>query len=95
MIDLILIIVLIVSLSKPDVLVSKKLKEKANEEQKSILAKNYRKIIAIMVGLVESAALIRYTKIVGIILALVCLVLFFTISIPAIKENSKLIKELN
>lgn len=55
MIDLILIIMIIVSLAKPNILLSKKMKEKAN-------------IFAI---------------------------LFFTISVPAIKENSKIIKELN
>ncbi len=43
MIDLILIIMIIVSLAKPDILLSKKMKEKANEEQKNILTKNYYK----------------------------------------------------
>ena len=40
MIDLILIIMLIVSLAKPDILLSKKMKEKATDEQKNILTKN-------------------------------------------------------
>lgn len=39
MIDLILIIIIIVSLAKPDILLSKKMKEKANEEQKTYLQK--------------------------------------------------------
>lgn len=94
MIDLILIIMLIVSLSKPDILLAKKVKEKANEEQKNIMVKNLRKIYAIMVGLFESMALMRYTEIVGIILTIVCIVLFVVISVPAIKENSKIMKEL-
>ena len=95
MIDLILIIMLIVSLSKPDILLSKKIKEKANDEQKNILTKNLRKIYAIMIALIESAALIRYTKVVGTVLEIVFIILFFVISLPAIKENLKITKELN
>ncbi len=92
MIDLILIIIIIVSLAKPDILLSKKMKEKANEEQKNILTKNLRKIYAIMVALFESLALMRYKETVGIILTIVFLILFFVISVPAIKENSKITK---
>lgn len=95
MIDLILIIIIIVSLAKPDILLSKKMKKKANEEQKNILTKNLRKIYAIMVALFESLALMRYKETVGIILTIVFLILFFVISVPAIKENSKITKELN
>lgn len=95
MIDLILIIMIIVSLAKPDVLLSKKMKEKANEEQKNILTKNLRKIYSVIVALFESLALMRYTEIVGIILAIVFIILFIIISVPAIKENSKITKELN
>lgn len=95
MIDLILIIMLIVSLFKPDVLLSKKMKEKTTDEQKGILTKNLRKIYAIMVALFESVALMRYTESVGIILSIVFIILFFVISLPAIKENSKIMKELN
>ena len=95
MIDLILIIIIIVSLAKPDILLSKIMKEKANEEQKNILTKNLRKIYAIMVALFESLALMRYKETVGIILTIVFLILFFVISVPAIKENSKITKELN
>ena len=95
MLDLILIIMLIASLAKPDILLSKKMKEKANDEQKMILTKNLRKIYAILVALFESIALMRYTEIVGVILSIVFIILFFTISLPAIKENSKITKELN
>ena len=94
MVDLILIIMLIVSLSKPDILLSKKMKERANDEQKIILTKNLRKIYAITVAFFESTALMRYTEILGAILAIVCIILFFVISLPAIKENSKIKKEL-
>lgn len=94
MLDLILIIMIIISLFKPDVLLAKKVKEKANEEQKTILTKNLRKMYSIMVALFESIALIRYTEMVGIILAIVFFVLFLVISLPAIKENSKIMKEL-
>lgn len=93
MIDLILIIMLIISLAKPDVLLSKKIKERASDEQKGILANNYRKIYAILVGSFESIALIQYIDIIGIILALVCIILFFKFSLPAIKENKKIVKE--
>ncbi len=95
MIDLILIIMLIVSLSKPDILLSKKMKEKASDEQKKILTNNLRKIYAIMVATFESLALIRYTEFVGSILTVVFIILFFVVSLPAIKENSKIVKELN
>ena len=95
MLDLILIIMLIISLAKPDVLLSKKIKEKANTEQKLILAKNLRKQYSILIGLLESSALIRHVEAVGAILAVIFIVLFFTISLPAIKSNSKIIKELN
>lgn len=95
MIDLILIIMLIISLFKPDVLLSKKIREKASEDQKITLTKNLRKIYAILVAVFESLALIRYTELLGIILSLVFIILFFTISLPAIKENSKITKELN
>ena len=94
MIDLILIIMLIVSLFKPNVLLSKKMKEKATDEQKNVLTKNLIKIYAIMVATFESLALMRYTEVVGIILSVVFIILFFTISLPAIKENSKITKEL-
>ena len=95
MLDLILIIMLIVSLAKPDILLSKKMKEKASSEQKVILTKNLRKQYSILIGLLESSALIRYIGAIGAILAIVFIVLFFTVSLPAIKENSKIVKELN
>ena len=95
MLDLILIILIIISLFKPDILLAKKVKEKASEEQKMTVAKNLRKIYATLVGLIESIALIRYSEIVGIILAIVFLVLFCIFAIPGIKENSKILKELD
>lgn len=94
MIDLILIIFLIISLAKPDVLLAKNIKEKANDEQKSILVKNTRKILGIMIALFESLAIMRYSDIIGIVLTIIFLILFFTISLPAIKENSKIRKEI-
>ena len=54
-----------------------------------------RKIYAIMIATIESLALMRYTEIVGVILAIVFIVLFFVISLPAIKENKKITKEIN
>lgn len=95
MIDLILIIIIIISLAKPDILLSKKMKEKANEEQKNKFTKNLRKIYAIIVAMFESLAIMRYNEFFGIILAIIFIILFFTISLPAIKENSKITKELN
>lgn len=95
MLDLILIIMLIVSLFKPEVLLSKKMKEKANEEQKIVLTNNLRKQYFVVVGLLESASLIRYFETIGIILAIVFIVLFFKVALPAIKETSEITKELN
>lgn len=43
MLDLFLIIILIISIAKPDILLAKNVKEKASDEQKQILVKNYRK----------------------------------------------------
>ena len=48
-----------------------------------------------MIATIESLALMRYTEIVGVILAIVFIVLFFVISLPAIKENKKITKEIN
>lgn len=95
MLDLILIIMLIISLFKPDILLSQKAKEVANEEQKKILIKNSRKIYVTMIATFESLAIMRYTEYVGMILAIIFIILFFVISIPAIKENKKIKKELN
>lgn len=98
MIDLILIILLIVSISKPDVLLGKKVKEKANEEQKNILAKNIRKTYGILIAVLESMAIRRYVDddlgIVFLIISIVLLVLFFVFALPGIKENRRILKEL-
>lgn len=95
MLDLILIIMLIISLFKPDILLSKKVKEVANEEQKKILIKNSRKIYVIMIAAFESLAIMRFTEYVGMILAIIFIILFFVISLPAVKENKKIQKDLN
>lgn len=94
MIDLLLIILLIISLFKPDILLSKKVKERANQEQQAILVKNSRKIYAILVAFFESSALIRYVSTLGAILAIIFFILFITISLPAVKENRRILKEL-
>lgn len=94
MIHLIFIIILIIGIFKPDVLLAKQIKEKASEEQKTILTKNVRKISASIVATFESLALMRYTEFLGAILALVCIILLFPLSLPAIKENFKIAKEL-
>ena len=100
MLDIILIILLIISLSKPDVLLAKKAKEKATEEQKAILVKNLRKIYAIFVALMESLALSvtfpnETVNTVARIVAVVFVVLFFVFAVPAIKANRKIMKELD
>ena len=91
MLDLILIIFLIISIWKPEVLLAKKVREKADEEQKKILVKNLRKIYGVLIALLESAALMRYISVVGLVLVIVFLVLFFVFVVPAIKENRKII----
>ena len=94
MIVLILIIMLIISLFKPDILLSKTIKEKANDEQKVILTKNSRKFYSITIGLIESLALVRYNEMVGSILLIIFIVLLLKFGLPAIKENSQIQKEL-
>ena len=94
MLDLFLIIILIISLAKPDILLAKKVKEKASDEQKQILVKNYRKIYAILIALFESLAIMRYSTIIGGVLVIIFFILFFTISWPATKQNKQILKEL-
>ena len=69
-------------------------KEKVLDEQKQILVTNYRKIYAILIALFESLVIMRYSTIVGAVLAIILIVLFFTISWPATKQNKQILKEL-
>lgn len=92
--DLFLIIILIISIAKPDILLAKKVKEKASDEQKQILVKNYRKIYAIIIALFESLAIMRYSTIIGFVLVIIFFILFFTISWPATKQNKQILKDL-
>ncbi len=94
MLDLFLIIILIISLAKPDILLAKKVKEKASDEQKQTLVKNYRKIYAILIALFESLAIMRYSTIISFVLVIIFFILFFTISWPATKQNKQILKEL-
>lgn len=98
MIDLILIILLIVSISKPDILLAKKVREKASEEQKNILVKNIRKTYGFLIATIETVALRRYVDddlgIVLLIVTILLLVLFFIFALPAIKENRQILKDL-
>lgn len=68
-------------------------KEKVLDEQKQILVTNYRKIYAILIALFESLVIMRYSTIVGSVLALF-LFFFFTISWPATKQNRQILKDL-
>ena len=92
--DLFLIIILIISIAKPDIVLAKKVKEKACDEQKQILVKNYRKIYAIIIALFESLAIMRYSTIIGFVLVIIFFILFFTISWPATKQNKQILKDL-
>lgn len=92
--DLFLIIILIISIAKPDILLAKKVKEKASDQQKQILVKNYRKIYAIIIALFESLAIMRYSTIIGFVLVIIFFILFFTISWPATKQNKQILKDL-
>ncbi len=94
MLDLILIIMIIISLAKPEILLSKDMKEKANEEQKKQLASNYRKLYSIVVASLESAALLRYNMIVGLVCIVISLILLFAIAIPAKNKNKVILQEL-
>lgn len=99
MIELILIIILIIGLFKPEILLSKKMKEKANEEQKKVLTKNLRKIFAIVIvpisiDPIEKLGDMMYTNFLGLILAIVFFVLVFAVALPAIQENNRIVKEI-
>ena len=59
MIDLILIVLLIISIFKPDILLSNKAKEQATEEQQKELVKNLRLLYGLMVAMFESLAILR------------------------------------
>lgn len=52
-------------------------KEKVLDEQKQILVTNYRKIYAILIALFESLVIMRYSTIVGSVLALFLFFFFF------------------
>lgn len=96
MIDLILIIIIIISLVDPEILLSKKVKDKASYKQKKILSNNIRKIYAILVGFFETLALTKYIDDYGIILMIIFIILILKISLPAAKENKRIVKdELN
>jgi hypothetical protein len=98
MLDLILIIMLIISLSKPDILLNKKMKEGASDEQKIILTRNFRKIFGIGIAIFETGALSRYLSggwsILILAMIVVELILFFKYVVPAIKENKKINNEI-
>lgn len=94
MIDLFIIILLLVSLVKPEVLLSKKLKEEASESQKKILIKNIRKSYSLLVALIESMAISRYQETIGWILTLIMAILVATIAIPAGMANKKIKEEI-
>ena len=52
-------------------------KEKVLDEQKQILVTNYRKIYAILIALFESLVIMRYSTIVGSVLALFLFFFFY------------------
>jgi hypothetical protein len=60
-------------------------KEKVLDEQKQILVKNYRKIYAILIALFESLAIMRYSTIVGSVLAL--FLLFYFLQFLGLLQN--------
>ena len=97
MISLILIILLIISLAKPDILLSKKIKDKATEEQQQILIKNSRKLYGTIIFLIEAGSLNTIEEIPDmliLILEIIAIILFFYLGWPARKEISKINKEL-
>lgn len=95
MIDIILIIFLIVSWFKPEVLLSKKMKEKATEEEQKILVSNYKKYISCFILFLESYSIENnYSAGIGLILIIISFILLLKFGWPAIKENSKIVKEI-
>ncbi len=94
MLDIILIIALIISFSKPEIFLSKTQKEKANEEERKILANGVRSVMCILILGFESLSLMRYTEYLGFILDVICIILFLVIGIPALKKYEKTRKEV-
>lgn len=96
MIDLILIAFLIISIVKPDVLLSKKVRAKATPEQQKILVKNMRISYVVFIALIETMAISRYLESPTILLIPILIEIFvvFKYSIPAAKENRSILKTL-
>lgn len=100
MLEILLVIMLIISLVKPESILSKKIKERANDEQKAILANNTRKIFPfVFVGFELTVGslsrIISISETVKIILMIIWLICVFVIIWPIAKESSKIRKELN
>ena len=98
MLDLILIVLLIISIAKPDILLAKNVRVKANDGQKKILAKNLRKIYGTLIAIIELQAIRRYVDedfgLILLIATIILLVLFFVFAIPGIKQNKEIVKNL-
>ena len=99
MIDLILIIILIISISKPEIMlkfISKTLREKATKEEKENLIVDLRTAVLYSVLLLESLAISNYTVFISIILIIIFGILWVEKAYPAIrriKQTVKILKE--
>ena len=99
MIDLILIIILIISISKPEIIlkfISKTLREKATKEEKENLIVDLRTAVLYSVLLLESLAISNYTVFISIILIIIFGILWVEKAYPAIrriKQTVKILKE--
>ncbi len=96
MLTLVLLVFIIISYSKPELLISKKIKENATDEEKNIVSKNLRNIYITIILLIEGSSLISRTsgilQILGFVFAvigIVCIVKF----IPKFKENKEILNK--
>lgn len=96
MAQLILIVIFIMAVIKPDLMIGKEYKEKATEEQKEKLYKNARITYGSFAGFFagESIFLLMDSSLLTLVFTIGFFVLLFTTIIPAMKETSQITKEL-
>ncbi len=92
-IEMAVVIFLVISYFKPNILLSKKVREKVDEKQKEILVKNRREIYFLLVVTFE---FVTDTVVApwwfNLFTISFCIVMWI-LTIPQIKENRKIIKE--
>ena len=88
------VIMLILILIKPDILISKKIKSLANDEQLKELITNLKKTYSIGCATIIGILLFDFSTILSLIIVIPMLILLFTVGLPASKKASNILKEL-